>query len=78
MTANARARALLATALEVQETEIEPSATINNTALWNSLTHADLIVAIETEIGRPLTSEENIQIESLEDIVAILKSCELD
>ena len=47
MTANARARALLATALEVQETEIEPSATINNTALWNSLTHADLIVAAD-------------------------------
>jgi acyl carrier protein len=78
MTANARACALLATALEVPETEIEPSATINNTALWNSLTHADLIVAIEKEIGRLLTSEENIQIDSFEDIVAILKSCKLD
>lgn len=40
---------------------------------WDSLTHMTIVMALEKEIGRQLSSEEIVSIASLRDIARLLQ-----
>lgn len=66
------AKALLADAVGISETEIPDDARVTNYGGWDSIVHLRLLLAIEAHLGRELDSEEAIGIESLQDVAALL------
>lgn len=66
------ASAFLASALGVSTDAIAPDAALGGVPAWDSLGHARLLIALETRLGRQLTPDEAVAIESLFDIEAIL------
>jgi len=70
--ADETARRLLATALQVDGGEIDGEAAIGRTERWDSLAHMRLMLGLEEHLGRTLTSEEMLSIESLGDLIALL------
>lgn len=73
MSANGRARALLAAALEIDAAAIEEDASIATLEAWDSLAHLRLVQALERELGRELPAEHIVAIASLADVAAILE-----
>ena len=69
-----QAKELLAEATNCQVAIIPEDAQIGRFENWDSLAHLRLILAIEQHIGRQLDPDESVQIESLDDISAILSS----
>ncbi len=66
------ARKLLAEAMRVELKDIANEASIETTLNWDSLVHAQLMVAIEDHLGRELTSDEVLSVESLQDVAKLL------
>ena len=55
---------------------IDEGLTIENCKNWDSLSHVRLIIAIESEIGRPLRADEIVGITAVSDVQKILRSSE--
>ena len=66
------ARALVADALGVAEDVVDQSTALGVTPEWDSLAHMRLALAIEAQIGRPLSTDEILSIGSVEDVAALL------
>ena len=71
MTTEARAVALVASALEIQGT-ISIADDMNSLAAWTSLAHARLVLEVEAELGRQLTGEEVAGIVSVSAVASLL------
>ncbi len=74
MNAPVNAREFLASVIKVGVDEIPENPTPENFEEWDSLTHSEILMALEDTIGRELDSEEIASIEGLADIEAILKA----
>ncbi len=72
MNAPVNAREFLASVIKVGVDEIPENPTPENFAEWDSLTHSEILMALEDLIGRELEAEEIASIDSLADIQAIL------
>lgn len=66
------ARELIADALGLPVEDIDRSTTLEATPEWDSLAHMRLALAIEAQIGRELSAEEILSIESLSDVEAMI------
>lgn len=65
-------RRILAAGLELAETSIPEDASFETMEEWDSIAHMRIVMAIEAEIGRPVTTDEVLQLMSLSDVNAIL------
>ena len=68
-----RAKALLASALEIDAASVPPDASIATLEAWDSLAHLRLVQALEKELGRELPAEHIFAIASLADVTAVLE-----
>jgi acyl carrier protein len=66
------ARNLVAQALTQPPASIADDGSIHTVPAWDSLGHVRVILAIESSIGRPLSSEAIAAIASVADVAAIL------
>jgi acyl carrier protein len=66
------AKAILASALEVEVTEIPDDASLDSFEPWDSLAHMKLIMALEGEVGRTLDVEEILAIVDLKSLDALM------
>lgn len=71
MSAEPRAMALVASALDIQGA-ISPSDDMHSLAAWSSLAHARLALELEAELGRELTGEEVASITSVSAVAKLL------
>ena len=67
------AKKLLAEATHADAATVPDGARIGSFERWDSLAHLRLILAIEEMIGRRLDPDEAVEIESLQDVAALLK-----
>lgn len=67
-----RAQAILALALGVEVGSVDVSASSTNTEAWDSLAHMRLVMAVEQEIGRPLTPQEILSLDCIENLACLL------
>jgi acyl carrier protein len=74
MTEGARAQTLLAKALGLSEAEVSDNLTIMDCPSWDSLAHMRVVLAVETELGRPLAPDEIFSIAGTADIAKLLAS----
>ena len=65
-------RSLLAEVFDVDEKTIPDNINIHNYNLWDSLAHMRIILIIEEEICRTLTTNEIIEIIDMESIQNLL------
>jgi acyl carrier protein len=69
----AGAKKLLAEAIHADAATVPDTARIGSFERWDSLAHLRLILALEEMIGRQLDPDEAVEIESLQDVAALLK-----
>ena len=62
------ARTLLATALNVDEADVDGTTMIGVTEQWDSLAHMRLILALEDALGGELDMEAVVNIATLADV----------
>ena len=74
MSARDSATLLLASALMMSERDVPADARLGRVDQWDSLAHARLLLAIEEKLGRILTPDEAVAIESIADIAQLLES----
>lgn len=67
-------RRVVAEALGLSPENVRNDAGINNLALWDSLGHLRVLLQLEEKLGRQLTAQEAITIETVTDVDAILES----
>lgn len=65
-------RTLLATALNVDPQSLTENVAIGSVPSWDSLGHMRLLTEIERHLGRDLTAEEIVSINSLNDLQILL------
>ena len=65
---------LLAHALMIPERDVPADARLGRVDQWDSLAHARVLLAIEERLGRMLTPDEAVAIESIADIAQLLES----
>lgn len=63
-----KSRPLLAEALGLEPDAVDGSTAIGVTPEWDSLAHIRIILAIESEIGRQLATEEIVALMSGADV----------
>jgi acyl carrier protein len=63
---------LVAEALNRPEDDVAPEGSIHTIAAWDSLGHVRVLLAVESAIGRPLSSDTIATLVSVADIAAIL------
>ncbi|MEM0945043.1 MAG: acyl carrier protein [Pseudomonadota bacterium] len=68
------ARDMLAEAVGAEPASIPKTAAIGDLAGWDSLAHMRLIAAMEARLARPLTTEEMLEVTSLETIHKVLSA----
>ena len=71
-----RTQKIVSDALNLPLDMIDEGLTIENCENWDSLSHVRLIIAIESEIGRPLRADEIVGIAAVSDVQKILLSSE--
>ena len=69
-----KARLLLAGALNIEPAEVGDDASMFSLDAWDSLGHMNIVLGIETALGRSLTAEEIVKIELIEDVENLLVS----
>ena len=72
MSAHAAATRLLAGALMIGEDKVPADARLGRVDQWDSLAHARLLLALEEKLGRALTTDEAVAIESIDDIARLV------
>ncbi len=70
------ARQLLASALNTMPDAVPDSARIGELDAWDSLGHLRLILALEDRLGRELTPETIIEVESLNDVARLVSDAD--
>lgn len=65
-------RALLADVLDVSIAEVPSDASIDGYPAWDSLAHMRLVARVEQILGRDLSTEEMLALDSLAALDAIL------
>jgi len=63
---------LVAEALDRPESDIPPEGSIHTISAWDSLGHVRVLLAIESAIGGPLSSDAIATVISVADIAALL------
>jgi acyl carrier protein len=71
------ARQLLASVLQMEAADIVDDAGIGQLAGWDSLAHMRLIMAMEADMGLPLSPGNVVAIGSLQDIATVLAGGEV-
>jgi acyl carrier protein len=66
------ARALVADALELPRADVADDSDVETLSAWDSLGHVKVILALETALGRTLSSGELAQIRSVADVGRLL------
>jgi acyl carrier protein len=66
------ARALLARALGIGLEGVRDAAAIGTQERWDSLAHMCLVLELEAALGRPLATDELLEISSLDGIARVL------
>jgi acyl carrier protein len=66
------ARAVLAGALGMNTSDLPADVRLGNIEQWDSLAHVRLILQLEERLGRPLSTDEAISIDSEATIAAVL------
>lgn len=72
MNAHQTATQILAGALMIDASAVPPDARLGRIEQWDSLAHARLLLALEEKLGRQLSTDEAVAIESLDDIASLL------
>lgn len=65
---------LISQILRVPNAEILDSLDMEATSTWDSLSHMELIAAIEDEFGIDLTADEIVSMRSVADIKTVLRA----
>jgi acyl carrier protein len=68
----AKAREIIADALEISTDEVDGDASIETLDAWTSLGHMRLILALEETLGKQLDPAAIVEIGNLNDVAAIL------
>jgi len=63
---------ILSVGLELPESSIPEDASFETMDEWDSLAHMRIVMAVEAEIGRPVTTDEILQMLSLSDVDAVV------
>lgn len=71
MSAQQTALRLLADALSLTPETVPGDARLGTVEQWDSLAHTRLLMAIEEKLGRMLTPDEAVAIESVDDIARL-------
>ena len=66
------AREVLAEAVNQAAAEVPDDASVETYDLWDSLTHARLMMGLEEKLGRQLTAMEIVGLMNLSDIAELL------
>jgi acyl carrier protein len=74
MSASSAAKRLLAEATGAEAAFVPDDARIGSFERWDSLAHMRLVLSLEQRIGRELDPDEVVEIESLDDLRAILEA----
>jgi acyl carrier protein len=74
MSGSSAARRLLAEATGAEPAFVPDDARIGSFERWDSLAHMRLVLALEQHVGRELDADEVVEIESLDDVRAILEA----
>lgn len=69
--ADLRARKAIASALKCSLDAVGPDAGVGNLPQWDSIGHVNIILEIETDLGRKLLPEEIAGIGSVADVVLL-------
>jgi acyl carrier protein len=69
-----RVRQVMALVFNLPDTEVGGDASIMQTPGWDSLGHANLMLAVEEEFEVTLSPDEVVDLQSLEDIVTYLEA----
>ena len=69
---NARTKNVMALAFNTSPAQIPDDASIGDTPGWDSLGHANLMLALEEEFGVELPAEAYVDLQSLPEIVTYL------
>jgi acyl carrier protein len=72
MTAQERARAILADAISIPPEAIPDDAAIGTVEQWDSLGHMRLLIGMEEALKRQLSTEEAANVISLADVARLL------
>ncbi len=72
-----QAVAIFAGALRISRQDVPEQPLLGQTEGWDSLAHLNLILALEEALGRELNPEQVVEIESLDDVVAILENASI-
>jgi acyl carrier protein len=72
MSARADARALLAAALMIAESDLPPDPRLGQVEGWDSLAHTRLLMALEEKLARQLSADEAVAVETLDDIAGLI------
>lgn len=70
-TTNLRARKTISTALKCALDAVGPDAGVDSLPSWDSIGHINIILEIETELGRELLPEEIAGISSVADVALL-------
>jgi acyl carrier protein len=72
-----QARKLVASALEKAVEEVAIDGAMGEVAGWDSLGHMQIVLKLESALGRTLSPEEILRLTSVADVAALLaKHCE--
>lgn len=71
-TRHEHARVLLARALGIGVESVRDAAAIGAQERWDSLAHMCLVLELEAALGRPLATDELLEISSLDGIARVL------
>jgi acyl carrier protein len=74
MSGSSAAKRLLAEATGAEAAFVPDDARIGSFERWDSLAHMRLVLALEQLVGRQLDPDEVVEIESLDDVRAILEA----
>jgi acyl carrier protein len=66
-----KARKVIASALKCSLDVIGPDASVENLPQWDSIGHVNIILEVETELGRKLLPEEIAGISSAADVALL-------
>lgn len=64
---------VIASLFKVSEDEISPETVAMDVDGWDSLTHTELILLIEDEIGRPLQISQVMECENVGDLIEVAR-----
>ena len=68
------AKELIGRAFDMAPEGVPDDASLENFEPWDSLGHVKIILSVEEAVGRPLDTEEALQVASVDDLRRLLAS----